>query len=102
MQYRHLLVASLGNHGIDIFLELNQLVSHRRIQSNHGRRTIGFGTDSAELEAVSRKSKGRCAVTVGIIDKQFGYLGNIQAHTVFTAERREIVIIAFLYMAEYL
>ena len=74
-------------------LEVLQSLSHSRVKCNHGRCTVCRRTWSTELEAITRKGKWRCAVTVGIIDNQIRNLWNIDLHALLTLNSKEIVLI---------
>ena len=60
---------SLFNQRIHVLFKLHQLICYGRVQCNHGRSTVCFGTYGTELKAVACESKWRSTVTVCIIDQ---------------------------------
>lgn len=55
--------------GVDIVLELSQLLCHGGVKDNHGSGAVSRRADGTELEAVACESEGRRTVAVGVVDE---------------------------------
>ena len=89
-QIVNLLACQLVNFGVNSFLEVNQSFCHSTIECYHSRCTVGFRTYGTELKAVARERKWRCAVTVGIVNEQFRYFGNVHLHALLASYGEDV------------
>ena len=83
-------------------LEIHQSLCDGRVQGNHRAGTVGLATHGAELKAVSRESEGAGAVAVGVVNEQFGYLGNVDLHALLASDHEEVFFVGLLNMVEQL
>ena len=96
------LLLSLSNTCIDTLLERGKGLGNCTVQGNHGRSAVGLTTYGTELEPVAREGKGAGTVAVGVIDEQFGNLGDIHLQALLSIHSEQIVAIGFLDMVEQL
>ena len=86
---------------VDLGMESVELVGHGSIEGNHCRGAVGRRPYSTELEAVAGERKGRCAVAVGVVDKDFGNLRQPQGISRLSGKRRKIGVAAVLEHVEH-
>ena len=89
-----------GDEGVHAFLETGECFGHCGVEHEHGACAVGRRPSRAELKAVSGESKGRRAVTVGVVDSQFGDLRDVQIHVVLRAELEEHLVAAVFNLVE--
>ena len=77
---------------VHAFLEVGECFGHGRVEGDECAGAVGAGADRAKLKAVAREGKGRGAVAVGVVNHQFGNLGNVQTHAVLAFQREEFVL----------
>ena len=68
--YSLLLLHALGNALIHTLAEIDKRLCDSGIENNHCIGTVVRRTNCTELEAITRKGKRRCSVTIGIIQKE--------------------------------
>ena len=72
-------LVALAQERVHVGLEVAKLLCHSRIEHNHSRGRIGLAAHGTKLKAVAREGEGRRAVAVGIVNLDFGNLGERQA-----------------------
>ena len=80
-----------GYEGIDAHLEVGERFGHGGVEHNEGAGAVGRRADGAKLEAVAGEGEGRGAVAVGVVDEEFGNLGNVELHALFACHGSERV-----------
>ena len=100
LQYGLELFCSVGNALVHTLLEVGEGLGHCRVQHNHGSGTVGLCAHGTELEAVSGEGEGACAVAVGVVQQQFGNLGDVQAEGLFAGKVDQLVVVGLFKVVE--
>ena len=100
---RLLFRCSSGHQLVYASTKFGELVGNRRVEHDHRPGTVGRRPHGAELEAITRKSERRGAVTVRIVDKQLGNMvDTVHLITGFAADLYRLFTIRLLDPVEYL
>ena len=87
------LVLTVGNERIDALLEVVEGLGDGGVQGYHGAGAVAFGAGCAEFKAVAGEGEGRRAVAVGVVDEQFGNLGDVEFHFLLVGHVEEVVLV---------
>ena len=85
---------------VDAVLEVDECLGNGRVEGYHRAGAVGLGAYGAELEAVTREGERACAVAVGVVDEQLGYLGYVELHALLACHVAQRVVVALLYVVE--
>ena len=86
---------------VHTLLEVNQSLSHSRVEGYHGAGAVSLRTYGTELKAVAGEGERRGAVTVGIVYEQFRYRRDVELQSRLGTDSYA-VILGILQMVENL
>ncbi len=94
------LLGGLGDACVNAFLEAEECLCHCGVQCYHRTGAVRLRTHGTELKAVAGEGERTGAVAVGVVDEQFGNLGDVHLHALLAVHGEDILPVRLLDVVE--